>query len=186
MALARRSSIRPRVLLFDEPLSNLDAQVAGRRCASEIGGCSKDEITTIYVTHDQEEAMAISDRIAMMDSGRIAQIGTAEELYLRPASRFVAGFLGSANLLRGTVVAAEPAKTVIDILGHRWELAANSPVAAGSPVDAVIRPEALTLAKQGAGPRGRVESRTYYGDKAEYLVRVGDELNSGGAMESVH
>jgi ABC-type Fe3+/spermidine/putrescine transport system ATPase subunit len=133
-------------------------------------------ITTIYVTHDQEEAMAISDRIAIMDSGQIAQIGTAEQLYLRPTSRFVAGFLGSANLLRGTVVAAEPAKTVIDILGHRWELAANSPVAAGRPVDAVIRPEALTLAKQGAGPRGRVESRTYYGDKAEYLVRVGDEL----------
>ena len=177
VALARAIAIRPRVLLFDEPLSNLDAQAAGADAQRDRRGCSANSaITTIYVTHDQEEAMAISDRIAIMDSGQIAQIGTAEELYLRPASRFVAGFLGSANLLRGTVVAAEPAKTVIDILGHRWELAANSPVAAGRPVDAVIRPEALTLAKQGAGPRGRVESRTYYGDKAEYLVRVGDEL----------
>ena len=120
--------------------------------------------------------MAVSDRIAVMDAGQIVQDGTAEDLYLRPASEFVAGFIGRANLLRGTVVAAAPAKTVIDILGHRWEVATNSPVAAGQPVDAVIRPEALCLAKQGAGPRGRVESRTYYGDKAEYLVRVGDEL----------
>jgi ABC-type Fe3+/spermidine/putrescine transport system ATPase subunit len=111
-----------------------------------------------------------------MDSGQIAQIGSAEELYQRPVSRFVAGFLGSANLLRGTVVAVESGKTSIDIFGHRWELAANNPVAAGRPVDAVIRPEALTLAKESNGPRGRVESRTYYGDKAEYLVRVGDDL----------
>ena len=120
--------------------------------------------------------MAISDRIAIMDSGQIAQIGTAEELYQRPASRFVAGFLGSANLLRGTVVTAEPAKTTIEIWGYRWELACDSPVAIGQPVDAVVRPEALTLAKHGAGLNGLVERRTYFGDKAEYLVRVGDEL----------
>jgi iron(III) transport system ATP-binding protein len=131
-------------------------------------------ITTIYVTHDQEEAMAISDRIAIMDSGLIVQIGSAEELYRRPTSRFVAGFLGSANLLRGTVVAVQPTTTTIDILGHHWELAAKCPVAPGKPVDAVVRPEALVLTKEGAGLRGRVESRTYYGDKAEYIVCVGD------------
>ena len=68
------------------------------------------------------------------------------------------------------------AKTTIDILGHHWELVANSPVAPGKPVDAVVRPEALILTQDGAGPRGQVESRTYYGDKAEYLVRVGDVL----------
>src|SRR5882724_7608652 len=176
VALARAIAIRPRVLLFDEPLSNLDAQLRVQM-RSEIVRLQKElAITTIYVTHDQEEAMAISDRIAIMDSGQIAQIGSAEELYQRPLSRFVAGFLGSANLLRGTVVAAEPAQTTIDILGHRWELASKSPVAVGSAVDAVLRPEALTLAKEGAGPGGLVESRTYFGDKAEYLVRVGDEL----------
>jgi ABC-type Fe3+/spermidine/putrescine transport system ATPase subunit len=120
--------------------------------------------------------MAISDRIAVMDAGQIAQIGTAEDLYQRPSSRFVAGFLGSANLLRGTVVTAEPAKTIIEILGHRWELAAKSPVGAGGAVDAVIRPEALTLNKSGEGPAGLVETRTYFGDKAEYLVRIGSEL----------
>jgi ABC-type Fe3+/spermidine/putrescine transport system ATPase subunit len=111
-----------------------------------------------------------------MDAGLIAQIGTAEELYQRPSSRFVAGFLGSANLLRGTVVAAGAGKANIEILGHRWEISTQSPVAAGQAVDAVVRPEALTLAKDGAGLSGVVEHRTYFGDKAEYLVRVGDQL----------
>jgi len=176
VALARAIAIRPRVLLFDEPLSNLDAQLRVQM-RSEIVRLQKElAITTIYVTHDQEEAMAISDRIAVMDKGRIAQIGTAQDLYQRPSSRFVAGFLGSANLLRGTVIAAEPSSTIIELLNHRWELASRSPVDAGKQVDAVVRPEALSLAKQGAGPSGRVEHRTYFGDKAEYLVRVGDEL----------
>ena len=176
VALARAIAIKPRVLLFDEPLSNLDAQLRVQM-RGEIVRLQKElAITTIYVTHDQEEAMAISDRIAIMDAGLIAQIGTAEELYQRPASRFVAGFLGSANLLRGTVVAAGAGKTSIEILGHRWEIAAESPVAAGQAVDAVVRPEALRLATEGAGLEGMVEHRTYFGDKAEYLVRVGDQL----------
>lgn len=175
VALARAIAIKPRVLLFDEPLSNLDAQLRVQM-RGEIVRLQKElAITTIYVTHDQEEAMAISDRIAIMDSGLIAQIGTAEELYQRPASRFVAGFLGSANLLRGTVVAAGAGNASIEFLGHRWEISAESPVAAGQSVDAVVRPEALTLAKDGAGLKGVVERRTYFGDKAEYLVRVGDQ-----------
>jgi iron(III) transport system ATP-binding protein len=176
VALARAIAIRPRVLLFDEPLSNLDAQLRVQM-RSEIVRLQKElAITTIYVTHDQEEAMAISDRIAIMESGRIAQIGTAEELYQRPASWFVAGFLGSANLLRGTVVVADAGKTTIEIFHHRWELSCTSPVPTGQQVDAVVRPEALTLAKAGAGLDGVVEHRTYFGDKAEYLVRVGDSL----------
>ena len=176
VALARAIAIRPRVLLFDEPLSNLDAQLRVQM-RSEIVRLQKElAITTIYVTHDQEEAMAISDRIAIMNSGQIAQIGTAEELYQRPVSRFVAGFLGSANLLRGTVIAAEAGKTTIEILGHRWEVASESPVVTGKSVDAILRPEALTLAKAGAGVAGVVEHRTYFGDKAEYLLRVGGEV----------
>jgi iron(III) transport system ATP-binding protein len=176
VALARAIAIKPRVLLFDEPLSNLDAQLRVQM-RGEIVRLQKElAITTIYVTHDQEEAMAISDRIAIMDSGLIAQIGTAEELYQRPTSKFVAGFLGSANLLRGVVVAAEAGKTTLEILGHRWEVASESPVARGQSVDAVVRPEALALAKEGAGLNGVVEHRTYFGDKAEYLVRVGDAL----------
>jgi iron(III) transport system ATP-binding protein len=176
VALARAIAIKPRVLLFDEPLSNLDAQLRVQM-RGEIVRLQKElAITTIYVTHDQEEAMAISDRIAIMDSGLIAQIGTAEELYQRPTSKFVAGFLGSANLLRGVVVAADPGTTTLEILGHRWEVASASPVARGQSVDAVVRPEALMLAKEGGGLSGVVEHRTYFGDKAEYLVRVGNEL----------
>jgi iron(III) transport system ATP-binding protein len=176
VALARAIAIRPRVLLFDEPLSNLDAQLRVQM-RSEIVRLQKElAITTVYVTHDQEEAMAISDRIAIMDSGQIAQIGTAEELYQRPSSRFVAGFLGGANLLRGTVVAAESSKTIVELLNHRWEVASKSPVATGKAVDAVVRPEALTLTGEGSGLNGTVEHRTYFGDKAEYLVRIGGEL----------
>ncbi len=176
VALARAIAIRPRVLLFDEPLSNLDAQLRVQM-RSEIVRLQKElAITTIYVTHDQEEAMAISDRIAIMDAGQIAQIGTAQELYQRPSSRFVAGFLGSANLLRGTVVAVEATRTTIELLGHRWELNSKCPVGSGEAIDAVVRPEALTLAKQGSGPKGLVEHRTYFGDKAEYMVRVGSEV----------
>jgi iron(III) transport system ATP-binding protein len=176
VALARAIAIKPRVLLFDEPLSNLDAQLRVQM-RGEIVRLQKElAITTIYVTHDQEEAMAISDRIAIMDSGLIAQIGTAEELYQRPISKFVAGFLGSANLLRGVVVAAEAGKVTLEILGHRWDVASESPVAVGQSVDAVVRPEALALAKEGGGLRGVVEHRTYFGDKAEYVVRVGEVL----------
>ena len=176
VALARAIVIRPRVLLFDEPLSNLDAKLRVQM-RQEIRDLQRRlAITTIYVTHDQEEAMAISDRIAIMNSGLIAQIGTAEQLYQRPVSQFVAGFLGRANLLRAVVVAAEAGKTTLEILGHRWEIASESPVAAGHSVDAVIRPEALALAKEGANLNGVVEHRTYFGDKAEYLVRVGEVL----------
>jgi ABC-type Fe3+/spermidine/putrescine transport system ATPase subunit len=120
--------------------------------------------------------MAISDRIAIMDGGQIAQIATAQELYRRPQSRFVAGFLGAANLLRGVVVAAGQGKLTLEVLGHRWEVSSESGFAPGQSVDAVVRPEALTLAKAGAGLAGVVERRTYFGDKAEVLVRVGTEV----------
>jgi iron(III) transport system ATP-binding protein len=176
VALARAIAIKPRVLLFDEPLSNLDAQLRVQMRGEIVRLQKQLAITTIYVTHDQEEAMAISDRIAIMDAGLIAQIGTAEELYQRPTSKFVAGFLGGANLLRGVVAAVEGGKITIEILNHRWEVLAESPVAVGQSVDAVVRPEALTLAKGGAGLAGVVERRTYFGDKAEVLVRVGGEV----------
>jgi iron(III) transport system ATP-binding protein len=176
VALARAIAIRPRVLLFDEPLSNLDAQLRVQMRGEIVRLQRELAITTIYVTHDQEEAMAISDRIAIMNLGQIAQIGTAQELYQRPQSQFVAGFLGSANLLRGVVAAVGNGRTTLDILGHRWEILSASPVLPGQSVDAVVRPEALTLAKQGTGLAAVVERRIYFGDKAEYLVRVGDVL----------
>jgi spermidine/putrescine ABC transporter ATP-binding subunit len=176
VALARAIAIKPTVLLFDEPLSNLDAHLRVQM-RTEIARLQKElAITTIYVTHDQEEAMAISHRIAIMDGGRIAQIGTAEELYQRPASRFVAGFLGTTNLLRGVVIAADGRETVLDISGLRWVIASSSPFAAGQKVEAVVRPEAITLDSVGSGLEGTVESRVYLGAKAEYGIRANGQL----------
>src|SRR5215469_16045447 len=119
VALARAVVIRPRVLLFDEPLSNLDARLRVlmrgeiQRLQKALG------ITAVYVTHDQEEAMAISDRIAVMNQGVIVQEGSAETLYRRPTSEFVAQFIGRTNLLRGRVVAARPGQLEVEVQGHR-------------------------------------------------------------------
>jgi iron(III) transport system ATP-binding protein len=176
VALARAIAIKPRVLLFDEPLSNLDAKLRVQM-RSEIGRLQKElAITTIYVTHDQEEAMAISDRIAIMNEGRIVQIGKAEELYRRPSSHFVAGFLGNTNLVRGKVVAADQGRVTLDVADHRWTVATDVPASIGSVFDAVVRPEALTLGRDKDGLTGIVESRVYLGAKVEYLVRANGEV----------
>ncbi len=176
VALARAIAIKPRVLLFDEPLSNLDAQLRVQM-RSEIARLQKElAITTVYVTHDQEEAMAISDRIAIMNEGQIVQIGKAEELYQRPASPFVAGFLGNTNMIRGRVLTMEAGRATLDVANYRWTLATGVQVKIGEMCDAVVRPEALVLTRDGDGLKGVVESRVYLGAKAEYLVRVNDQV----------
>jgi iron(III) transport system ATP-binding protein len=150
VALARAIVIKPRVLLFDEPLSNLDARlrVQMRREIRELQ--KRLAITTVYVTHDQEEAMAVSDRIAVMNGGTIVQIGSAEDLYLRPADEFVAQFIGRVNLIPGSV--------------------------AGAAVRRVVRPEMIRLSRAAGTGRtdsiltGTILSRTYLGEKTEYLV----------------
>ena len=173
VALARAIAIKPRVLLFDEPLSNLDAKLRVQM-RSEISRLQKElAITTVYVTHDQEEAMAISDRIAIMDQGRIVQIGNAEELYQRPASRFVASFLGSANFVRGRIVECGVGRATLDVEGRRWSLAAQAPGGVGAMADAVVRPEAVALSRDTHGIKATIKSRVYLGDKAEYLVAAG-------------
>src|SRR5205823_3322057 len=101
VALARAIVIQPRVLLFDEPLSNLDAKLRVQMRAEIRALQRRLAITTVYVTHDQEEAMAVSDRIALMNRGTIVQVGTAQDLYHRPASIFVAQFVGRANMVAG-------------------------------------------------------------------------------------
>ncbi len=174
VALARAIAIKPRVLLFDEPLSNLDAKLRVEM-RSEISRLQEElAITTVYVTHDQEEAMAISDRIAIMNEGRIVQIGKAEELYRKPVSRFVAGFLGNANLVRGTALAADGGRVTLDIVGHRWTVATDATVTIGSVVDAVVRPEAISLSRSDGALPGIVEGRVFLGEKAEYRIRTGD------------
>jgi iron(III) transport system ATP-binding protein len=174
VALARAIITEPKVLLFDEPLSNLDAKLRAEM-REEIRGIQRRVgITSLYVTHDQAEAMALSDRIVVMRAGRIEQVGTPVEVYARPATRFVADFVGRVNFL-----AAEPAgpRTVRIRLGPAI---AELPVAAGAGAGvawlAVLRPEAIRLlpaAEAAPGqPRGRVRRTVYLGDVADYEVEV--------------
>ena len=177
VALARAIVIRPGVLLFDEPLSNLDAKLRVQM-RGEIRSLQKKlGITTIYVTHDQEEAMAISDRIAVMNNGGIAQIGDAEELYRRPASVFVARFIGHANLLPASITGVGAGNVELNIGGERCIVPVQSGhLRPGQAVTAVIRPEALGIVEVGktdGGLMGRVTSCTYLGDKCDYVVDLG-------------
>ena len=176
VALARAIVIKPAVLLFDEPLSNLDARLRVQMRA-EIRSLQKQlGITTVYVTHDQEEAMAISDRIAVMNRGEIAQLGAAEELYRRPASVFVARFIGHANLLSAVVRSVGEGYVEIEIAGQRHSLGSEGThLQPGVAVTAVVRPEAISISvgsvSDGNIP-GVVRSCTYLGDTCEYAVEA--------------
>jgi iron(III) transport system ATP-binding protein len=175
VALARAIVIRPRVLLFDEPLSNLDAKLRVSMRA-EIRSLQQSlKITTVYVTHDQEEAMAISDRIAVMESGRIAQLDTPQALYRNPRSAFVAAFVGRANLLRASVKDFTAGLITLDIDGGSLVVACDRALARGSSVHAVIRPEAIAIVGHDTGIRGVVQSCAYLGDKIEYEVAFGTQ-----------
>jgi len=154
VALARAIVIRPRVLLFDEPLSNLDARLRVlmrheiRDLQRRLG------ITTIYVTHDQEEAMAVSDRIAVMNQGRVVQEGSAEDLYHRPASEFVARFVGRVNLVPGKVLRWESGVAEVAALGTTFCIADAPPASAGDDVRLIVRPEAIHVNAAAAAPAG--------------------------------
>jgi iron(III) transport system ATP-binding protein len=176
VALARALVIRPRVLLMDEPLSNLDAKMRTQMRDVILDLVQEARITTVFVTHDQEEALAMSDRIAIMDRGRIAQIGTPEELYGMPVNAYVADFIGSANTLAVPVESADPASGNV-----RYRLG-------GRPLDGigggrldgegilVARPEELSLLPAdpptpNAVP-GSVLRRQYLGFKTSYRIQL--------------
>jgi iron(III) transport system ATP-binding protein len=175
VAVARAVVVEPRLLLFDEPLSNLDAKLRVQMRA-ELSRLQRQlAITTVYVTHDQEEAMAISDRIAVMRSGRVAQVGTARELYAAPRSTFVAQFIGRVNLLAGRVTGRAEA----EVWGRRVAVEGAGALAAGGSVALVLRPESIALLSTGepaGGDRlvapGVVRGRTFLGEKVEYTVEV--------------
>jgi iron(III) transport system ATP-binding protein len=191
VALARAIVIRPSVLLFDEPLSNLDAKLRVQM-RQEIRDLQRRlGITTVYVTHDQEEAMAVSDRIAVMQRGRVVQEGTAEDLYYRPSSQFVAQFVGRVNLIAGRVseIATDIAR--VEALGTTFGVrAASMSLAPGNPVQLVIRPETIDIMHAKSGLlAAAVESRTFLGEKIEYVVRCNGEAlqvvrNSSGRDEA--
>jgi iron(III) transport system ATP-binding protein len=179
VALARAIVIRPRVLLFDEPLSNLDAKLRVQM-RSEIRALQRRlSITTIYVTHDQEEAMAVSDRIAVMNRGSVVQEGSAEDLYHRPASPFVAQFIGRVNLLAGRVLAVDGPRARIAVLGREVDATMDPHrLHTGDPVQVALRPEAIAIARRDNGEAGSatVVSSAFLGDKIEYVVRSDSEL----------
>ena len=173
VALARALVVEPGVLLFDEPLSNLDAKLRVqmrteiRRVQQALG------ITAIYVTHDQSEAMAISDNIILMKSGVIAQMGSPSEIYYHPNSEFVADFIGECNFLPGTVTGREGPDAVVDVYGHPVRV--RSDMAANGRTEIVLRPEAITIADQGQLPC-KVELSCFMGSYQNYHVRIGETL----------
>ncbi len=172
VALARSLVVEPRVLLFDEPLSNLDAKLRVQM-RSEIRNIQRRlNITSVYVTHDQVEAMALSDRIVVMNQGKIEQIGAPEEIYRRPATRFVADFIGRANFLNARIDSVEGDQAAVELLGQRVRVPVTFAVEAGDQLTAVLRPEGLTLREDAALEQGVVEQAMYLGSSTEYVVQV--------------
>ncbi|GIL35047.1 ABC transporter ATP-binding protein [Phycicoccus sp. DTK01] len=185
VALARALVMRPKVLLFDEPLSNLDAklrvQMRGeiRRLQRRLG------ITTIFVTHDQDEAMTMSDRIVVMNVGVIEQVDTPGEIYRHPASVFVADFIGRANFLDAAVREVGPDVAHITVLGRDWTVPRH-PGATGETVPTLlVRPESVRLRPTDAttigGAAGRMLSSMFYGQSVEYEI----ETEAGNIVASV-
>ncbi|HTH08093.1 MAG TPA: ABC transporter ATP-binding protein [Acidovorax sp.] len=170
VALARALALEPAVLLFDEPLSNLDARLR-RAMREEIRALQQRlRLTVTYVTHDQSEALAVSDQIVVMDKGTIAQRGAPSELYEQPVSEFVAGFMGEAMLFEGLNQAADPAHPGAGNYAQLGPLKVPSPASlALGPVKIAVRPEAWVIGPAtSAGLAGRVTKRTYLGSVMEY------------------
>jgi iron(III) transport system ATP-binding protein len=175
VAVARAIVLEPKVLLFDEPLSNLDAKLR-RRVREDIRGLQQSlGLTVVYVTHDQEEALAVSDRIVVMHSARIVQDGTPRDLYERPANRFIADFIGNANLLPAALQGLDGALAVVRIgditlrLPHR-----DLPPGA---VEVALRPQAIRLrpgGRQAGELAGIVRKAAYLGSHMEYQVELSE------------
>jgi ABC-type Fe3+/spermidine/putrescine transport system ATPase subunit len=177
VALARCLVVEPRIILLDEPLSNLDAElrVSMRR---EIRSLQRRlGITVIYVTHDQEEALAISDRVVVMNEGRIEQDGAPPDIYARPATEFVARFMGIPNILP----MEHGERGAVRLLGRAWP-AAPPPTA----TLAVIRADAITLATHGSGHAGVIEDSTFLGSRVQQIIRLenGALLTAESAADS--
>jgi iron(III) transport system ATP-binding protein len=174
VAVARALVLEPQVLLFDEPLSNLDAKLR-RRMREDIREIQlKLGLTSVYVTHDQEEALAVSDKIIVMNKGRIAQEGTPADLYERPADAFVADFIGSANLVPGEILARDKKGRVTVGLG-KTKLVLPAGRISGDKVSLVIRPSGVILdSKTGKGDRlpAKIQRATYLGSHWEYTIEA--------------
>ena len=205
VALARALVNRPNVLLLDEPLGALDLklrkalQIELKRVQTEVG------ITFVYVTHDQEEALTMSDRIAVMRGGQVEQLGTPEELYERPRTRFVADFIGTSNLLLGAVESIDAGRAIVRLTtGESCFTSADARLPVGRAVELSVRPEAVVLHARNGHDSGAepgaivaaVEQVAYLGGNVQYIVRstgglsitvlspkTGARLPVGGAVD---
>jgi iron(III) transport system ATP-binding protein len=183
VAIARALVFQPRVLLMDEPLSNLDAKLREqmrvdlRELQQRLG------ITTVYVTHDQEEAMVLSDEIAVMHEGRVLQVAPPETIYTRPANRTVAAFVGTPNLLEAKArdVRRAPGATLAHVEGEGWAGWCSAPddLQPGEAITVIVRPEVIQLARVGGAPApgiawtGVVRQRFFRGTRNLYTLQVG-------------
>ena len=179
VALARALVIRPKCLLLDEPLSNLDAKLR-LEMRTEIRHIVKQHgLTAIYVTHDRDEALSMADRMAIMDAGKLIQVGAAPEIYLNPATRMVAEFIGETNFVEGRTLRESSragfydVETPFGVLRGRTD--ATWQPASGQPVMMSVRPEALTFGSVLDSPNrfpGRIIDTTYLGAAVQYLIQV--------------
>ena len=176
VALARALVMEPKVLLMDEPLSNLDAKLR-EQMRSEIRRIQKQlGITSVYVTHDQIEAMTLSDRICIINKGKVEQVGSPVEIYQRPANPFVADFIGRANFLDARVREIKGTQAVIDVEGHT--LTVEQPpagVKSGQEVHLMVRPEGIEMGAED-GLQGIVRRVAYLGSVIDYDVELGGQL----------
>ena len=181
VGLARALVYSPKVLLLDEPLSNLDAKLREEMRFEIKDLVRRLGITAVYVTHDQAEALAMSDRVAVMHAGRIEQVGTPDEIYECPRSRFVADFIGLSNFLQGQVVEVNGPQATIDLEGHRLIVPATSDALPGQDWLVFVRPNDIELLPPEGEPMeneldGTVVKFTYLGDRIDYRVTLAPSL----------
>jgi iron(III) transport system ATP-binding protein len=179
VALARALVVHPDCLLLDEPLSNLDARLRLDMRGEIRRICRAAGLTAIYVTHDQKEALSIADRMAVLNKGKIEQIGRPQDLYLRPGNLFVAGFMGETNLLPGKVVGGDGTLEVETAIGRLRSTSAPASIRAGSEVTVSVRPEAIRLGDASAARAnafdGVVHDTVYLGEVAQHRVSIGGD-----------
>jgi iron(III) transport system ATP-binding protein len=174
VALARSLVVEPKILLLDEPLSNLDAKLRERMRTELKTLQRRTGITFVYVTHDQSEALALSDQIAVIHGGRLQQYGTPREVYAWPINRLVADFMGLVNLLPGKVIDARNGAARVELGAIALDIPLPGGIAVGDKVDVVIRPENIRLTKMGNGAatHAKIIDRTFLGNITEYYAAL--------------
>jgi spermidine/putrescine transport system ATP-binding protein len=175
VALARALVLEPRVLLLDEPLAALDLKLRKQMQVELKGLQQRVGISFIFVTHDQEEALTMSDRVVVMNAGQIEQMGGAEEIYERPQTEFVAGFIGVSNIFEGTVVGAEDSLSIIRI-GESKVRVESGGIGAGERVRVLIRPEKISLLPGASSESlsGHINAVVYLGESTQWRVQLDD------------